>query len=248
MFTHPLKAKYTHVSRYVAALVSGVIAAAALTGCSSPLQPVASCPSAEAGQPAATTSAFTAEVWADNWFELYVNGKKVGEDSVPITTERSFNSETITFTASYPLDIGLMAKDYTENASGLEYIGTDRQQIGDGGIIAQVRDDQTCEFITVTNGTWQVLALNKAPLNPSCVTSNNPTVDCKSSMITAPADWSKSDASITGWTNASVYSPEQVGVKEGYEMITWDPAAKLVWSSDLELDNTVLLRTSIEAP
>ena len=31
-------------------------------------------------------------------------------------------------------------------------------------------------------------------------------------------------------------------------MITWDPAAKLVWSSDLELDNTVLLRTSVKAP
>ena len=38
---------------------------------------------------------FLAEVWADNWFALYVNGKKVGEDSVPITTERSFNSEKI---------------------------------------------------------------------------------------------------------------------------------------------------------
>ena len=35
-----------------------------------------------------------AEIWADNWFEMYVNGKKVLEDSVPITTERSFNAET----------------------------------------------------------------------------------------------------------------------------------------------------------
>ena len=31
---------------------------------------------------------FQAEVWADNWFALYVNGKKVGEDSTPITTEK----------------------------------------------------------------------------------------------------------------------------------------------------------------
>ena len=38
---------------------------------------------------------FQAEVWADNWFSLYANGKKVGEDSVPITTEKSFNSEKI---------------------------------------------------------------------------------------------------------------------------------------------------------
>ena len=82
------------------------------------------------------TLSFTAEVWADNWFALYANGKKVGEDSVSITTERSFNSEVITFTASYPLTLGLVAKDYIANDSGLEYIGSPRQQIGDGGIIA----------------------------------------------------------------------------------------------------------------
>jgi hypothetical protein len=63
---------------------------------------------------------FQAEVWADNWFALYVNGKKVGEDSIPITTEKSFNSEKIKFTATYPLTIGVFAKDFTENASGLE--------------------------------------------------------------------------------------------------------------------------------
>ena len=43
-----------------------------------------------------TATTFTAQVWADNWFALYVNGELVGEDSVSITTERSFNAETIT--------------------------------------------------------------------------------------------------------------------------------------------------------
>ena len=57
---------------------------------------------------------FTAEIWADNWFALYVNGKKVGEDSVPITTQKSFNSETIKFNASYPLTTGIIAKDYVQ--------------------------------------------------------------------------------------------------------------------------------------
>ena len=77
-------------------------------------------------QAARTKSTFLAEVWADNWFALYVNGKKVGQDSVPITTERSFNAERITFTATYPLTIAIMGKDFKENDSGLEYIGTDR--------------------------------------------------------------------------------------------------------------------------
>lgn len=88
---------------------------------------------------ASKSIAFQAEVWADNWFALYVNGMKVGEDSVPITTEKSFNSEKIKFTASYPLTIAVIAKDFTENSSGLEYIGKRNQQIGDGGIILQIR-------------------------------------------------------------------------------------------------------------
>ena len=129
---------------------------------------------AHAAEPTAKAVSFTAEVWADNWFALYVNGKLVGQDSVPITTERSFNSEKITFTATYPLTIGIEGKDYTENASGLEYIGTARQQIGDGGLIAQVRDNSTGKIVVVTNGTWKVMVLNKAPLNPSCVTSSVP--------------------------------------------------------------------------
>ena len=60
-----------------------------------------------------------AEVWADNWFAFYLGDQLVKEDSVPITTERSFNSETFTFSASYPLTLNFIAKDFKENDSGL---------------------------------------------------------------------------------------------------------------------------------
>ena len=85
--------------------------------------------SAIAPASAATSKAinFQAEIWVDNWFSLYINGKQVGQDSVPITTEKSFNSEKIKFTATYPFTVGLMVKDFTENASGLEYIGKPNQ-------------------------------------------------------------------------------------------------------------------------
>ena len=83
---------------------------------------------------------FSADVWADNWFEMRMNGEQVAEDSVPITTERSFNAESFTFDAERPFVIGLVAKDFKENDTGLEYIGTGRQQMGDGGVIVQIRD------------------------------------------------------------------------------------------------------------
>ncbi|MGL4744732.1 MAG: hypothetical protein ACRCXL_10160, partial [Dermatophilaceae bacterium] len=85
-----------------------VLCASILAGCSSEADSTGS-----AGG-AAAEGTFTAEVWADNWFALYVNGELVGEDSVPITTERSFNAETVTFTASYPFTLAIEAKDYTE--------------------------------------------------------------------------------------------------------------------------------------
>lgn len=190
--------------------------------------------------------AFQAEVWADNWFSLYINGKYVGEDSVPITTEKSFNSEKIKFSATYPLTIGVIAKDFTENSTGLEYIGKPNQQIGDAGIIVQIREVVSGKVIAYTGRDWKVFTINKAPLNPECATSAKPNTDCKYLNSTTPSKWSTNTFKDSGWKNASEYSKEVVGVKEGYFDFNWAPQALLVWSSDLKLDNTILLRKMVQ--
>jgi phosphatidylethanolamine-binding protein (PEBP) family uncharacterized protein len=194
------------------------------------------------------TVSFQAEVWVDNWFALYVNGKLVGQDSVPITTERSFNSEKIKFTASYPFTVGLLVKDFTENASGLEYIGKPNQQIGDGGAIAQIRDLSTNAIIAVTDTAWKLLVVSKAPLNPGCVKSQTPLTDCKAQNLATPKSWATQSYKDSSWKSATSYSQEEVGVKEGYFDIRWSPAASLIWSSDLKLDNTVLIRRTVSKP
>ena len=191
--------------------------------------------------------AFQAEVWADNWFALYINGKKVGEDSIPITTEKSFNSEKIKFSATYPLTIAVIAKDFTENSSGLEYIGKPNQQIGDAGIILQIREVVSDRVIAQTQNDWKVLTVNKAPLNPECVTSINPINDCKSSNVKIPSTWDSPSYKDTSWMPATEFSKEEVGVKDGYFDFTWTPSAALIWSSDLKLDNIILLRKVIKA-
>ncbi|NCU90240.1 MAG: hypothetical protein EBV63_06130, partial [Actinobacteria bacterium] len=188
---------------------------------------------------------FTAEIWADNWFALYVNGKKVGEDSTPFATERSFNSDAIAFKASYPLTIGIIARDYVENASGLEYIGKPNQQIGDGGIIAQIRDTDSKQVITATNKSWKVFVTNKAPLNEDCVKSKDPLLDCKTMLTKAPTSWYSATFKDTSWKSATEFTAAEVGVKDGYFNFTWAPTSTLVWSSDLRLDNTILLRTKV---
>jgi len=190
------------------------------------------------------TTSFRAEVWADNWFALYVNGEKVGEDHVPITTERSFNSETITFAATYPLSIALEVKDYTENDSGLEYIGTDRQQIGDGGVVAQITDIDAGRLVAVTDDTWKAYSVNTSPLNPECVTSIDPLADCLSRIVPVPAGWADSDFDDAGWSAATTFDASEVGPKDGYNDVAWDASARFIWGSDLKADNVVLLRHS----
>ncbi|MGA9596107.1 MAG: PEBP family protein [Acidimicrobiia bacterium] len=192
-------------------------------------------------------SSFTAEVWADNWFALYVDGELVGEDSVPITTERSFNSETITFEATYPFTIGIEAKDFKETDSGLEYIGTDRQQMGDGGMIAQITDNATGQVVAVTDGSWTVLVVQRAPLNTECEKAADPDTACQHETIEIPADWGAPGFDDSGWVAATEWSAADVGPKDGYDEISWDPAAKLVWGSDLKIDNTILLRATVDA-
>ena len=195
-----------------------------------------------------TTSEFKAEVWADNWFALYVNGELVGEDSTPITTERSFNAETITFTAAYPLTIGIEAKDFKETDSGLEYIGQRNQQMGDGGIIAQITDLSTGQIVAVTNSGWKVMVIHRAPLNPDCEKAADPNTACRFESTEAPSGWASPGFDATTWDRATEWTEAAVRPKDGYNTIQWDESAQLIWGSDLEVDNTILLRLTVPSP
>ncbi len=191
------------------------------------------------------SSSFTAEVWADNWSALYVNGELVGEDSVPITTERSFNGETYTFEATYPLTIAIEAKDFKETDSGIEYIGQPNQQMGDGGLIAQITDDATGEVVAVTSAAWRVLVIHRAPLNTECADDPDPDATCEFESLPAPDGWAAIGFDDSAWAAATEWSESDVRPKDGYDEISWDDSARLVWGSDLQVDNTVLLRVTV---
>lgn len=191
---------------------------------------------------AGVSSTFVAEVWADNWFSLTVNGEFVGEDSVPITTERSFNSETFTFEATYPLTIAVEAKDFKETDSGLEYIGENNQQMGDGGLILQVTDEASGDVVGTTSSEWRTLVIHEAPLNKDCENSDDPDAECESRIVDTPDGWTEIDFDDSTWANATVWSADDVGPKDGYDEIGWSTSAELIWGTDLESDNTVLAR------
>ncbi len=193
---------------------------------------------------AGTTSTFTAEVWADNWFALYVNGELVGEDSVPITTERSFNAETITFSATYPLTIAVEAKDFKETDSGIEYIGAGNQQMGDGGLILQITDDSTGAAV-FSDASWKSLSIHRAPLDKSCEKDADPDTTCEFEAMDAPSGWTSAEFDDSAWVAATVWDEGDVGPKDGYDEIDWYSSASLIWGPDLEIDNTVLFRFNV---
>jgi len=55
---------------------------------------------------------FIAYIFADNYFELYVNGKLIAVDPVPFTP---FNANIIKFKADRPVSIAVMGVDWEEN-------------------------------------------------------------------------------------------------------------------------------------
>jgi hypothetical protein len=190
---------------------------------------------------------YSVDVWADNWFEFHVNGEWVAEDSVSITTERSFNAESFSFEATGPITLGLIAKDFKENDTGLEYIGSRRQQLGDGGVIAQIMNSDG-DVVAVTDNTWRCLVVHTAPLDKTCADESNPVAGegpCQFTAIDLPADWSAPDFDDSGWQPAYVYSEQAVSPKQGYDRIDWASEAQLIWGPDLETNNTVLCRLSI---
>lgn len=191
------------------------------------------------------------DVWADNWFALYVGDELLIEDSVSITTERSFNAESFSFKADYPIVLNFVVKDFKEDDSGLEYIGTNRQQLGDGGFIAQFRDAETGKLLTATDATWQCMVLHHGPVDEACASEESPVAgqgSCTFIATEEPADWKSAAFSTDDWPQAKEFTEREVSPKEGYDRITWDKKAKLIWGDDLKKDNTILFRVVIEKP
>ena len=194
---------------------------------------------------------FKLEAWADNWFAAYLGEDLIVEDSVSITTERSFNAETATFEASYPLTLNFILKDFKENDTGLEYIGTSKQQMGDGGFIMQLTDLSTGEVVAVSAADWSCSVIHEAPLDKSCASQANPTAGtapCDFTGLGEPTGWKSSDFDVSSWDATTVYSANDVRPKDGYDQIRWDAGAEFIWGPDLETNNTILCQTQVLAP
>ena len=169
------------------------------------------------------------DVYADNWFILYINGKLRVVDPIEYMPH---NVVSVDILPEYPMTIAIMGRDNADPKTGLEY----GDHIGDAGLILKFADG------TVTNAKWKAKSFFKGPLDGDV---RNPKVE----HTPIPANWFAVDFDDSQWAHATEYAEQRVNPKESFLRARESFAgAKFIWSADLDLDNTVIFRTRVEAP
>ncbi|PWJ60682.1 hypothetical protein CLV98_101867 [Dyadobacter jejuensis] len=208
---------------------------------------------------------FTAYIFADNYFEMYVNGVAVGKDKVPFT---EFNSSIIKFRVSKPFTIAMKLVDWEEHLGiGCEANRGKSFHAGDGGMVAVIKDKNN-HIIATTNENWKAQTFYTAPIKDlNCVSEvgnyrysencdTNGSQDGTSFYALhweLPKEWMKANFNDSNWPNATTYTNQDIGVdnKSAYTNFTsiFDDTsedAKFIWSTNVILDNEVLVRYTIK--
>ena len=216
---------------------------------------------------------FTAFVFADNYFEMYINGVAVGKDDVPYT---QFNSNIVRFKVKKPFTIAILLVDWEEHLGlGSENSGGFQYHDGDGGLVAVFKNSKN-EIIATTGNEWKAQTFYTSPVTDlTCPTEmgtkrlskNCSTEDSNNGLSyyalhwEKPYNWMEASFDDSSWPAADTYTNATVGVnnKPAYTNFTDifdapDDDAEFIWSSNLILDNEVVVRykvsptTSIQEP
>jgi hypothetical protein len=207
---------------------------------------------------------FIAYLFSDNYFEFYVNGKLIAVDPVPFTP---FNSSIVRFKASRPVMLALKLVDWEENLG----LGSERGrgndfQPGDGGIVIHLKN-ALGKTVALSDNTWRAQTFYTAPLKDrSCLkiagqkrdsaacdtTGAKDGTSFSSAFWPLPDKWMAADFDDSSWPAAITFTNEVVGIdnKPAYTnfMEIFDAPgndAQFIWSSNLILDNLVLIRKSV---
>lgn len=209
----------------------------------------------------------TGFIMADNYYELYVNGKLVSVDNTPYTP---FNSTIVKFKVKRPYTLAFLVVDWEEDLGlGMEEFPMPRSPktqpwyLGDGGLIAKFSDG------TVTDSSWKAQSFYIGPLvDPKEVVerghvhdtpnlggrthpfARKPTCQdkCYSVHYPMPANWQSPRFNDSYWPRAWEFTDQEIGITilfgytrypELYEGARW------IWSQNLVLDNVVIARKTV---
>lgn len=200
----------------------------------------------------------TGYIFADNYFELYINGKLIAIDPVPFTR---FNSNIVKFKVKTPYTIAVKVIDWEENLGlGSENNRGKNFHPGDGGFIASFSDG------TVTNNKWKAQTFYTAPISDlSCLSevgekrlSSNCSKDGVNDATNfygihwkIPENSFSADFDDNQWPNATTYTEDLIGVKNKKAYMYFiekfsGAGAEFIWSTNVVLDNEVIVRFKVE--
>lgn len=208
----------------------------------------------------------TAYITADNYWEMYINGKLVSVDPIPYTP---FNSAIVKFRVKRPYTIAILGVDWEERmGTAMEEFPMPRSEktrdwyMGDGGIVARFSDG------TVTDSTWKAQTFYIGPVSdPKNVVERGHVHDtpgqgrvhpftrdpkcqdkCYAVHYAIPKNWMSPRFNDQYWPRAWEYTDEDVGVTN-YPAYTRYPelfeGARWIWSQNLVLDNVVIARKTV---
>ncbi len=207
----------------------------------------------------------TAFIFADNYFEMYVNGTPVGKDNVPFT---DFNSNIVQFKVNRPFTVAMKLVDWEENLGlGSENNRGSAYHPGDGGMVA-VFKDAADNVVAITDASWKAQTFYTAPVKDLTCLSENGTTRLSNNCDESgsdngtnysgihwpiPSGWESSSFDDSTWPSATTYTNETVGVdnKPSYTNFTatFDDSrsdAQFIWSTNLVLDNEVIVRKTVQ--
>jgi hypothetical protein len=206
----------------------------------------------------------TAYIFADNYFEMNINGVPVGKDNVPFT---QFNSNIVRFKVNRPFTISMLLVDWEERLGvGAETNGPYTYHCGDGGMVAVFKDASN-NIIAKTGSDWKAQTFYTAPImNLSCPTeSGTSRLSANCSTIGSnngtsyyglhwarPANWTLASFDDSSWPAATTFTNATIGVdnKPAYTNFTniFDDVsndAQFIWSKNVILDNEVIVRKTV---
>jgi len=213
---------------------------------------------------ASGTEEITAYIFADNYFEMYVNGVLIGIDPVPFTP---FNSNVVRFRVNKPYTIAVKLIDWEENLG----LGTENNQgsayhPGDGGFVAVFKDSSN-NIVATTGNEWKAQTFYTAPIYQLSCMSESGTTRSSGSCTTEgtsdgssaygvhwmlPSDWANENFNDSDWPSVTTYTNTTIGVnnKASYTNFTniFDDSsndAEFIWSTNVVLDNLVIVRHTI---
>jgi hypothetical protein len=202
----------------------------------------------------------TGYVMADNYYELYVNGKLIGVDPVPFTP---FNSQVVRFRVKKPYTYAFLLVDWEEKLGlGMEKMPNNDWHSGDGGIVAKFSDG------VVTDSSWKAQSFYIAPLqHPDDVVERGHIHDtsklgrvhplaklptcrehCFAIHYPIPDNWMAANFDDSNWPRAYEYTDEEVGVGTLTGYWRYPEAfsgARWMWTISLVFDNLVIARKTV---